>query len=74
MQSQLAVIGQERVYSLEPAKYKTPHEFLSSVISNPKDTMPSYLKSRTAKVYLNDIPEQYAKMLYRAYVEKSVTS
>jgi tRNA nucleotidyltransferase (CCA-adding enzyme) len=70
----LLSLDKERVYSLEPAKYKTPHELLHSVISNPKDMMPSYLKSKTAKVYLNDIPEQYAKMLYRAYVEKSVTS
>ena len=64
----------ERIYSIEPAKYGNPHELLRSFLSDPKDMMPSYLKSKTAKLYLNEIPEQYAKMLYRAYLGKSVTS
>ncbi len=70
----LLSLDKERVYSIEPASHETAHALLRSFISNPKDQMPSYLKSKTAKVYLNEIPEQYAKMLYKAYMEKSIKS
>ena len=36
----LLSLDKERVYSIEPAKYRTPHELLRSFISNPKDRCP----------------------------------
>lgn len=68
----LLSLDRDKIYSIEPARYQTPHELLRNFISDKREVLPSYLNRKSAKLYVNDMPESYAKMLYRAYMEKSI--
>jgi tRNA nucleotidyltransferase (CCA-adding enzyme) len=72
--SMLLYLENDRICSIEPAKYGTPEALLRSFISDKKEVLPSYLDRKTIRLYVNDMPENYAKMLYRAYIEKRSAS
>jgi tRNA nucleotidyltransferase (CCA-adding enzyme) len=68
--STMLYLEKDRICSIEPAKYRTPQALLRSFISDKKEVLPSYLDRKSIRLYVNDMPENYAKMLYRAYMEK----
>jgi len=62
-------IDGERLFSLERSEYKNPRELLLAILKD-KSIFPSYINPNQARLYLNKMPEDYAKLVYRAYVEK----
>jgi tRNA nucleotidyltransferase (CCA-adding enzyme) len=68
----LLSLDRDRIYSIEPARYRTPRELLRGFLLNKKEALPSYLDRKSARLYVNEIPEGHAKMLYRAYSGKTI--
>ncbi|MCL5115171.1 MAG: CCA tRNA nucleotidyltransferase [Candidatus Marsarchaeota archaeon] len=62
----------ERLAALERSKFSNAGALLKSKMSGKDINLPSYMTMRGAKLYTNDIPEHYAKMLYEAMQEKSL--
>jgi len=68
--SMLISIEDGRLYSIEKSKYTNPKEFIRAFISDRKTMLPSYLKARTSTLYVNKVPEKYAKLLYISYLDR----
>lgn len=66
----LVSVEKDRLYSIEKAKYSDPEELIRYFASGKSEKLPSYLKPKNSSLYINDIPEKHAKLLYEAYVEK----
>jgi tRNA nucleotidyltransferase (CCA-adding enzyme) len=63
-----------RICSIETPKYETPKDLLQKFLLDRKEILPSYLKRKSAKIYVNEMPELYARMVYKAYVWKDIAS
>jgi tRNA nucleotidyltransferase (CCA-adding enzyme) len=63
-------VEKDRVYSIEQAKYHSAEELARSFLRDKSTRLPSYLKTKNSSLYINKIPERYAKMLYWAYQDK----
>ncbi len=61
-------IENDRLYVVEKADCTTPEEALRHVLK--EMTMPSHFR-KNFKVYINNVPEAQAKLLYRAYFRKT---
>jgi tRNA nucleotidyltransferase (CCA-adding enzyme) len=61
-------IESDRLYVVEEAECTTPEEALRYVLK--EMAMPSHFK-KSFKVYINNVPEAQAKLLYRAYFRKT---
>jgi tRNA nucleotidyltransferase (CCA-adding enzyme) len=68
--SMLISVENGRLYSIEKSKYSSPKELINSFISDRKTSLPSYLKAKNSSLYVNKIPERYAKMLYVSHLDK----
>lgn len=60
----------DRLVSLEESKNKTPKDVILNTIKS-MDGFPSSIKKEKNKLYINNIPEPLAKMLYAAFIKKS---
>jgi tRNA nucleotidyltransferase (CCA-adding enzyme) len=58
------------LYSIERSRYASPRDLIRAFISDRKRMLPSYLKARNASLYVNKVPERYAKLLYIAHLDK----
>ena len=67
--SMLISLENGRLYSVEKPKYANPEELIRAFVSDKKTMLPSYLKARNATLYVNKVPERYAKPLYIAYLD-----
>ena len=64
------LIHEQNLYSVEKSKYTTPKELLHSLLKD-KGIYPSKISPKSAKIYMNKIPEEEAKLVYKAYMEKT---
>ncbi len=60
----------DRVLSLEQAAYETPVALLKHMMKR-REIFPSYIDTRSSRLYVNSFPEDTAKMLYSAFVRKT---
>ncbi len=58
------------LYAIEKAKYRTPEELMRSFLNSRPTKLPSYLDPKKSAIYVNKMPEDYAKMVYWAYLNK----
>ncbi|MCL4381432.1 CCA tRNA nucleotidyltransferase [Candidatus Marsarchaeota archaeon] len=66
-----AYIDGERFVATKKSGYPSPKELFMDIAKNKNIAFPSYLKRKDTKLIINDIPENYAKMLYKKYIEKT---
>lgn len=66
----ILVFGERRLVAIERAKFRNPGALLQGILSQKDISFPSYIAKRGAKLYVNQMPEQYAKMLHGAIEEK----
>ena len=59
----------ERLFSLERAAHPSPRELLLDLLKD-KSVFPSYINPKQARLYVNKMPEEYASLVYKAYIEK----
>ncbi len=59
-----------RVLSLEASRHKTPKDVIMHSIKGMQG-LPSYVKKKDVKLYINDIPENLAKLMYAAYIRET---
>ena len=64
--SVLMYMDSDRVLSLERPRFTKPDKLLRSIISQNNINFPSYISKKRARLYINGMPEHYAKMLYTA--------
>jgi len=55
--------------SIERSLYSSPEDLLRKALKDKSFTFPSYLSKSKAKVVAGRLPEEYARMLYRRYME-----
>lgn len=63
----LTSIDRGKIYTIEAARYRDPEELIRSFLKSKTTKLPSNLNPKKATLYVNKIPERYAKMLYIAY-------
>ncbi len=61
----------DRIMSIEKAKYEKPSDLIMAVLDD-TGNIPSYLGKKKAKLHVNKIPEPLAKLLYAAFIRKTV--
>ncbi len=66
----LISVEKERIYTIEKSMYSSPEELINDFIKDKHKTLPSLLKKGKARLYINKMPEGYAKLLYLAYCSK----
>jgi tRNA nucleotidyltransferase (CCA-adding enzyme) len=59
-----------RIVIIEKSVHENPKELLSGMLKD-KTLYPSCISSKGAKLYVNYIPEKYAKLLYSAFIYKT---
>lgn len=59
-----------KVIMIEKAEYESPKELLNELIKD-KSIYPSCINNKGARLYVNDIPEKYAKLIYSAFIFKT---
>lgn len=64
-------VEKDRLYSIEKARYSNAEKVIRAFIFENSGNLPSYLKAKNSTLYVNEIPERDAKLLYEAYVEKA---
>ncbi len=60
----------DRLVSLEESTHKTPKDVILHAMKS-RDGFPSSLRREDARLFVNDMPEQIAKLLYAAFVKKT---
>jgi len=60
----LMFVEGDRIYAIEDAKHKTPDSLIRGFL---KSKLPSYLNAKRSSLYINKVPENYAKLIYTAY-------
>jgi tRNA nucleotidyltransferase (CCA-adding enzyme) len=63
-------IENDRIYSIEKSRYENPEALIRSFLKDKSTYLPSYIKQNKSKLYLNSIPERYAKLIFSAYSDK----
>lgn len=66
----LKSIGNDRIYTIEKAKYPNPEQLIRSFIENKATTLPSNFSSKKSALYINKVPERHAKLIYISYSNK----
>lgn len=61
-----------RVMTIDAVKHETPEELLMRAIKGNRVALPSYIRRRGMKMYVNTMPNEVASMLYRAYEKKAL--
>jgi tRNA nucleotidyltransferase (CCA-adding enzyme) len=64
------VFNDDKVFFIEESRYKTPKEVINAALEN-GEILPSYIKRKYTKLYVNDTPEPVAKLLYPAFIRKT---
>ncbi len=72
MKSYLLYVEGERIFSIERPRYRTQKEFLRAAVLQNNINFPSYIKRAGAAIYVNSMPERYAKMLHSALADKTL--
>ncbi len=62
----------DRIISIEKPKFAAPGALLKKILLQKDINFPSYINRKAAKLYANELPERYAKMLHEAMEEKTV--
>ncbi len=62
----VAYVSDGTLYSIEAPRFKDPKELLAKL----KDSLPSHLEKSTMKIFVNKLPEELARLVYSAYMEK----
>ncbi|MGD0511474.1 MAG: hypothetical protein ABSA33_06600, partial [Candidatus Micrarchaeaceae archaeon] len=68
--SLLIGVEDERVFSIEKARYPNVEFLIREFIKDKNTKLPSNFDSRKASIYINKVPEKYAKLIYAAYLNK----
>ena len=68
--SLLMAMGDNRAYAIEKAKYPDPESLIRGFIKSKNTRLPSNFDARKATLYVNKVPERYAKLVYAAYVDR----
>ena len=63
----LVSIEDDRIYSIEKAKYANPEKLIRAFLKSSSATLPSNIKAGKVSLYIDKIPEKYAKLVYSAY-------
>ncbi len=66
----LVSVENDRIYTIEKSKYPDAEHLIRGFISSRTTKLPSNFSVRKSALYINKMPERYAKMLYAAYAEK----
>ncbi len=61
---------EDRILALEEARYNTPKELITDLLSNDGE-FPSYLKKKNMRLFMNNMPEDIAKLVYSAFIRKT---
>jgi tRNA nucleotidyltransferase (CCA-adding enzyme) len=64
------IFEEDKIKSIEEAKYKDAKEVIINLIKNME--LPSYLKKENLKIYKENIPENIAKLIYSAFIIKTL--
>jgi tRNA nucleotidyltransferase (CCA-adding enzyme) len=64
------VFSGDKLFFIEESKYKTPKEVINAALIK-GEVLPSYIKKKYTKMYVNDTPESVAKLLYSAFIRKT---
>ncbi len=59
-----------RIYALEDSQYKGAKQVVNKALES-LESAPRYLEKKNVKIYVNDIPEGLAKLLYEAFVRRT---
>jgi tRNA nucleotidyltransferase (CCA-adding enzyme) len=68
--SLLVSIDNGRIYVIEKSRYPNPESAIRGFVNDRHTKLPSNLSAKRSSLYVNKIPEEYAKLIYRAYTEK----
>ncbi len=68
----ITFLDQDRLTSIEKPKHSAPSEALRDIISHNNIKFPSYISKSKTRLYINRIPERYARMLREALEDKIV--
>jgi tRNA nucleotidyltransferase (CCA-adding enzyme) len=60
----------DKISVIEQPRYKNPRQALEAALEN-KEILPSYIHRKYTKVYLNEVPESVAKLIYSEFVRKT---
>ncbi|MGC8687786.1 MAG: CCA tRNA nucleotidyltransferase [Candidatus Micrarchaeia archaeon] len=64
------IFESDKIQSIEEAKYTDAKEIIINLIKNTE--LPSYLKKENLKIYKDNIPENIAKLIYSAFITKTL--
>lgn len=70
--SLLMLFDNDRIISIDEREFESVHAFIKASISEKNKNFPSYLANSKIIVYSRDIPEEYAKLLYKAINAETV--
>ena len=62
----------DRLIAVEKPRYATPRELLSRFATGKEKGMPTHLHMKGARLFINKIPEELSKMLYRELMSKDI--
>lgn len=68
--SLLTTIDGDRIYVIEKAKYSDPEKIIRAFLVSKSTRLPSNFNAKRATLYVNKVPESYAKLIYTAYTSK----
>ena len=67
----LYLIG-ERLAAIDKPKFSTPKELLERFSKGKEKGMPTHLKTKGSRLFVNRIPEAYSKVIYRSLISKRI--
>jgi tRNA nucleotidyltransferase (CCA-adding enzyme) len=68
--SLLVYTENNRILAIEKAKYQSPESFIHGFLKSRNANLPSNFDAKKSALYINKIPEKYAKLIYTAYSNK----
>lgn len=69
--SSIISLNGSRLIAIDRAHYRQPELLFKQIMRGKEVILPSYLDSKSAELYIDDLPEKYAKMLYAALMAKT---
>lgn len=60
-----------RLIAVGRARYRQPDLLFKQILKGREVVLPSHLDSTSSALYIDDVPEKYAKMLYAAFMAKT---
>ncbi len=62
----------DRLYAIRPPRFRTPKELLQKFLTGRGAELPSHLKRKSMRIYVNSMPESIARLVYQAYAARKL--